>query len=1219
MSTTPDQQRAADSSISAFGTSITFNSALLIASIFAFGIFRTWRKNVYSPRTYFVKKEYVSVPSQSVRLEALTPGARTNPTLRHQFLKKPTSHTLPFLFPSQGNGPPRSHLASSHWRGPLSFPTIHPDGTKHVISMFLHSCQLSAILSYHRLIPPKTQCFILFSAFSVIASLILAPLNAIGEDNSPGLKLITFGNVLDTKRLWAHLLLTALFSGIGFRESLVVRAGLHSEPLRFPAVLYTLRRECLIFLNHRRAYQMRHATAPHSRVLLIRDVPAHLNNARLLRQVFYAFPGGVERVYVARDPGDLPKLVKERNRTLRRLEGVESRYVRSYDDIANKGKTGGGKIGKMLARVTGRAQFHGHRNHPPPKSLIRLHELATVSDFDLSAEEAARGIKEEKTEEEEEEKEEQAEREGQERETPMQAEAVEGDEEGDDPAVVNVKPRRKRKSRALIRFGTTGSLADAFFKAPGSGSDSGLYTEEEGQPSSSRHSSTSTSPAQGPALTDTPTSRHNRFGTIPSLSMSPFNTIRSLSRSLGSSTAPPLPPPTPTRPAISLAHLPPRPTTLPRGRRVPFIPAAPVDAIKYYRTRFLDVNQRIAEQQARVRALKDDDTESGKREKEYCKIGAAFVLFRTQMGAQTARQCVTYHSDATEMGERYADVVPADVVWTNLAMSWKSRMARKIVGTAVSIALVVFWGVIGRVYFLFLFYWYLGHHRPVTQIQPLTTSRSLPTPTTRPLPVAFITSIATLSNLIKLLPFLEPVVNLSSVIRGIIEGLIPAAMLSGLMMVLPFILIYICQFEAVPLYSRMEEAVQSRYFFFLIINVLLVVTVAGTIFSSIEQILETPTDLVSILATSLPAVSTFFVNYLLLQGLVGSAIELTQFYRLLWNLVVIRWFANSPRQVFIENHPKAVHWGTAFPQQCLVFSIAMTFSTIAPLVPVFAAVYFGLFYVVYRYQLLYVYTIGLQTAGLYFYKALWHCFVGLLIQQVTMMGLFLLRGAWAQGIIALAVLVATLISMYFAKHAYTPQVLGVPVTRMDVESTPGTTALPNADDSDDEYPDLKPDKTLTAHDVALFKELTELVDPHDTDAAAFLPGLFQSWDSPAGAMRNGKRGKTSAVPQLPPLAIHRVSRPARSMATLYVHPSLSTRAPKVWLPRDRWGIAKNEQEEMREVGIESVVDADEDGMAVELAERRRAEVGMEIERVDASVGFPQSFGHGGLDWFRAVH
>lgn len=72
----------------------------------------------------------------------------------------------------------------------------------------------------------------------------------------------------------------------------------------------------------------------------------------------------------------------------------------------------------------------------------------------------------------------------------------------------------------------------------------------------------------------------------------------------------------------------------------------------------------------------------------------------------------------------------------------------------------------------------------------------------------------------------------------------------------------------------------------------------------------------------------------------------------------------------------------AFPQQCLVFSIAMVFSTIAPLVLAFAAVYFGLFYLVYRYQLLYVYTTELQTAGLYFHRALWHCFTGLLVCRV---------------------------------------------------------------------------------------------------------------------------------------------------------------------------------------------------------------------------------------------
>lgn len=57
------------------------------------------------------------------------------------------------------------------------------------------------------------QCFFLFSAFAVVALLLLVPLNAVAEDDSPGLKLITFGNVLDTNRLWAHSLLTVIFSG----------------------------------------------------------------------------------------------------------------------------------------------------------------------------------------------------------------------------------------------------------------------------------------------------------------------------------------------------------------------------------------------------------------------------------------------------------------------------------------------------------------------------------------------------------------------------------------------------------------------------------------------------------------------------------------------------------------------------------------------------------------------------------------------------------------------------------------------------------------------------------------------------------------------------------------------------------------------------------------------------------------------------------------------
>ncbi|RUS15238.1 hypothetical protein BC937DRAFT_92716 [Endogone sp. FLAS-F59071] len=661
MSTTPAQQRAADSSISAFGTSLVFNGSVVIVCYLAFGLLRTWRKNVYSPRT----KRSSEIPKGIF--------AWIKPVI----------------------GVPDDVL-------------LEKVGIDHYL-----------FIRFFRM------CFFLFSAFAVVALLLLVPLNAVAEDNSPGLKLITFGNVLDTNRLWAHSLLTIIFS---------------------VTVLYALRREFIVFIRLRQDYQQHHATAPHSRIVLVRDVPPHLNNPRLLRKLFSIFPGGVERVYVSRDPGDLPRLVNLRNRTLQRLETVEAQYVRSYDDV---GRAKGGRLRETVAKVTGRGQFHTHQNHAPPKALIRLHELAEMSNFDLTAEEAAKGMTEEKK--------------------PVEMETEEKASEANEERVevVQVGSRFMRESGATSKkFGTVGSWAGTFFKAP----DAVAEPAEELGHSSSQYSSLPPPvppkdlslpvPAAAPS-----TIRRTRSGTIRTFTTSPFNTIRSFTRSLAPTNTTNNPAAAATQqaphthPPISLAHLPPRPTTLPHGR-IPYVPAgAPVDAIKYHRARFLEINRMIKERQARARVVEDEEDKEGEGEgegeargvdkKEYKKIGVAFILFKTQMGAQTARQSVIYHGNAARMGERYVEVVPTDVIWANLRIGWQSRVVRKYIGLVASIVLVVFWGLI----------------------------------------VAFITSIATLSNLLKILPFLQHAVELSPVITGIIEGLIPAAMLSGLMMLLPLILI----------------------------------------------------------------------------------------------------------------------------------------------------------------------------------------------------------------------------------------------------------------------------------------------------------------------------------------------------------------------------------------------------------------------------------------------
>ena len=49
---------------------------------------------------------------------------------------------------------------------------------------------------------------------------------------------------------------------------------------------------------------------------------------------------------------------------------------------------------------------------------------------------------------------------------------------------------------------------------------------------------------------------------------------------------------------------------------------------------------------------------------------------------------------------------------------------------------------------------------------------------------------------------------------------------------------------------------------------------AGAFFDKVQEILDHPTSLPKLLAMSLPAVASFFINYVMLQALTGHATKL---------------------------------------------------------------------------------------------------------------------------------------------------------------------------------------------------------------------------------------------------------------------------------------------------------------------------------------------------------
>jgi hypothetical protein len=150
--------------------------------------------------------------------------------------------------------------------------------------------------------------------------------------------------------------------------------------------------------------------------------------------------------------------------------------------------------------------------------------------------------------------------------------------------------------------------------------------------------------------------------------------------------------------------------------------------------------------------LKDLAPKIGKLRREYRKgvgkpIPAAFVEFHTQVDAQSAYQTVAHHR-ANHMRSEIVGVRPQEIIWTALYLPWWERIIRRFLIQAAIAAMVIFWS----------------------------------------LPAVAIGTISNIKYLTNKLIFLRWILDLPSVILGLISGLLPAVMLSLLMSTVPFIM-----------------------------------------------------------------------------------------------------------------------------------------------------------------------------------------------------------------------------------------------------------------------------------------------------------------------------------------------------------------------------------------------------------------------------------------------
>ncbi|KAI2826242.1 hypothetical protein CBS147320_6417 [Aspergillus niger] len=148
----------------------------------------------------------------------------------------------------------------------------------------------------------------------VITWPILLPINATGGAGNTQLDALSFSNVTNSQRYYAHTIIAIIY---------------------FTFVFFVVTRESIFYANLRQAYFNSPAYAERisSRTVLFMSVPEEYKNEKTLRQVF---GNNINRIWITSECKTLDKKVMERAKLAYKLEHAETKLIRAANSARLK-------------------------------------------------------------------------------------------------------------------------------------------------------------------------------------------------------------------------------------------------------------------------------------------------------------------------------------------------------------------------------------------------------------------------------------------------------------------------------------------------------------------------------------------------------------------------------------------------------------------------------------------------------------------------------------------------------------------------------------------------------------------------------------------------------------------------------------------------------------------------------------------------------------------
>jgi hypothetical protein len=209
------------------------------------------------------------------------------------------------------------------------------------------------------------------------------------------------------------------------------------------------------------------------------------------------------------------------------------------------------------------------------------------------------------------------------------------------------------------------------------------------------------------------------------------------------------------------------------------------------------------------------------------------------------------------------------------------------------------------------------------------------------------------------------------------QQLASAGIILIFLLALPYVFDTLARYyEGIKLESEIQNSIMTRYFYYQLINIYVTVGFSGSnLWGQLIQTLRKPQTLVDVIGGRLPNVSLFFTDLMIVKILTAVPLEMIR----PWQLSTIHLMGNCMdkrkttrrdlRTGAFYSWPMLYGW--IYPQLMMVLMIVVTYSTITPLISPFGIVFFAVAYIMYKYQLLYVYINDYQSGG-YMWYAVFH-------------------------------------------------------------------------------------------------------------------------------------------------------------------------------------------------------------------------------------------------------